>query len=249
MKAYYPPELQETSARYAELPMEPLLVTAHVNNAVYIPDPLFLDGILGAAVVRERCGSSLINMDGLIDCSPVVPVPIKALWHNKDGFPLMASTAFKAEGYVESDVYYHHKRHQPGTFTKRTRSGQPFSVKASDGRWMDRQRPLTVQVVERLTCRVIGNPDEIQRLLLAVDHIGKERSRGLGRVSSWSIEEVDEFRLVEDGRLQANVPYEAATELALNLEDNLTLGAWTTPRWQRGLHTLMYPIGTRLKAS
>lgn len=245
MQPFFPPELEQRRAQYAALEgaMQPLMVTAQLDGPAYLPDPLYLDSLLAAAVVREVYESSLIP-DVPLHHSPVVPMPLQTLWRDERGYPFTACTAFQPDGHIESDVYYHHKRHHPGTFTKRAKTGQPFSVKSTDGRWMDRQRPLTTQVVERLICTAVGDFDEICRLLVQVTHIGKERSRGIGRVRQWNIVPASEFSLVQNGRLAANVPYAAARALGLKLPPQLTQGAWTAPRWQNGAYSLVHPVGT-----
>lgn len=238
--------LREVAARYEALPMRPLRVTLHLGTALYAPDAPMLDAILAGMVVRDAYHSGMIP-DVPADVSPLVPAPLKTLWTDDRGFPLFACTSLTPAGAEASDVYYHHKRHQPGKHTKRTKNGRPYGVNAQMGRFIDRQRALTTTVAERLTCTAIGNAQEIARLLKLLSAVGKERARGMGKILKSEIEEIDAFSFDQEGKLSRDLPFAALEPLGYReIAGNLTLGAWTPPYWRRDIHSLVVPRGTAL---
>ena len=67
-------------------------------------------------------------------------------------------------------------------------TGLPQTVSDSQGRWKAYWMPLPVTVTHSLTWHAQGDPEAVQNLLEPINSIGKKRSQGEGRISSWSIE-------------------------------------------------------------
>lgn len=172
------------------------------------------------------------------------------------GLPLYACTTLApAPGEPSApDVAYIHKRQQSGEFTA-TKSGV-LGISATNGRWMERRVPFPTTVCDRLQARVVGDPDEIARLLRAVSFIGKRRAIGYGEVRRWRIEAASGdsvFSPVTDGP-DGQGPVTTRTLPALAVADGL-LGAaipeglpapigWTPPQWKPALQWPGWPVGT-----
>ncbi|HQZ85624.1 MAG TPA: hypothetical protein PLB21_08380 [Actinomycetota bacterium] len=72
-----------------------------------------------------------------------------------------------------------------------TTTGLPQHIHDSKGRWKAYWMPLPVTVALSLTWHAIGDPEAVARLLEPITAIGKKRSQGEGRISSWRVDVVD----------------------------------------------------------
>lgn len=247
MKKVIPPEFQGVQGLAGEA--VPLRVSCVMESPPIIYDLPHLDGILAAAMVRAAYHSSLIP--GLQDDeAPEIPIPLQVLWRDSRGFPLYACTPLSPVGEAVQDIVYYHKRKQPGRWTVRSRNGNPWSAQATAGRWMDRQVPRPTIINPEWTCTCLGDPDQIRSLLASVSSVGKKRTSGNGAVLHWDVQPAEAFSLHDGQRLLTNVPVQAVKEAALldvALEEHITLGAWTAPRWNNKLYLPVHPAGTKVK--
>lgn len=228
----YPP-LSPYGERYANLPLEPLTITARMvpGSPLAGYDALCLDNLLARAVVMEATAG--MGLPGSV--MPYrLPVPLQVLWHSDEGLPLYAATPMHPDGQSVSDVHYWHKRRQSGRWTA-GRKGQ-FNIAPTDGRWTERRVPLPTTLARAWVANVVGNGEEILRLLRLIHHIGKRRANGYGEVEIWQVRSGPGFGLVVDGRLTRSVP-EAAQPLLGDARpgDLPTPVAWTPPQWLPGL--------------
>lgn len=236
------PLLQPYIDRYEGLQGEPLCITLYLRPGGRIAgyDPLNLDNLLARCVVDEAtAGMGLPNEPGAYR----LPVPLKCLWRSQQGYPLWAATPFYPVSDCVADVAYWHKRAQSGQFT-RTKSGR-FSIRATQGRWMERRVPLPTQVCDIWQATCIGDAAEIARLLQPLSHVGKRRSSGFGEVLRWEVGP-GAFVLVRDGRLTRAMPALALPELVpgrLPVEQPAPVG-WTPPQWKPSLFAAGWWPGT-----
>lgn len=255
--------LMPYAERYAALPMEPLRVTLELvpNTRVVSYDPINLDNLLARMVLEDATGGD----STMPDTHQVyrLPAPLQALWTSEEGLPLYACTALSPGGHTISDVAYIHKRAQTGHFTA-VKNGV-MGISTTNGRWMDRRIPFPTAVViddDFLRARLpayysvgatphcwfsdmIGNPEEIARLLLNVTFCGKRRAIGFGEVKAWHLDPIDSFPLEEDGCLTRILPEAALALLNGSLPEGLPIPiGWTPPQWKPSLHWLGWPAGT-----
>lgn len=248
------PALAAHAARYAELEMEPLRVTAvlRANAQVAHYDYPHLENVLAWAVVQEATtGRGLPPREG---AAYRLPLPLRPLWRSPDGWPLWASTPLLPIGDQATDVIYWHKRLFPGRWSGGKRG--KFVPNPTAGRWMERRTPLPTILCRHWQATCIGNAAEIARLLSAVTHLGKKRGIGLGEVEQWQIESAAEFTLVREGLLLRPLPQAAWGELLPGEEepDEIpTPVGWTPPQWLPGLWLDGWregtPVATRASAS
>lgn len=237
----YPP-LQSYVDRYDGLQGESLCITLELVPGSHLAgyDPLQFDNLLARAVVDEATsGRGLPPEPGAYR----LPVPLRCLWRSPEGYPLWAATPFFPVGEAIADVAYWHKRAQTGQFT-RTKSGR-FSIRATQGRYMERRVPLPTKLCECWQAWCIGDRQEIVRLLRPVVHVGKKRSAGFGEVRAWRID-AGEFALIRAGRLTRPMPALALPDLLPGLcpaEAPAPVG-WTPPQWKPSLFALGWWPGT-----
>lgn len=204
--------------RYAAMPMQPLIVDALMVTP-YVP-PVHLDGLLSQAVLTaHQCAPKFGDV-----C--VVPLPIKMLWVSPKGFPLWAvSDMLEVDESVICREYWH-KRYP----SHRADFGEKLNAVTTAGRWKEYRVPLDGRRVNVLRSIVLGNKDEIERLLEFVTHIGKKGAAGYGRVAQW---QVSGFVAdgVEDLILSSKavpIDCEQAPKQTGKLSPSI---AWTPPYW------------------
>lgn len=204
-----------------------------LNNRVVSFDPLFMDNILAAAVVRQATeGKGLPrNVDALYD----IPLPLRCLWRDDEGRPLWAASCLLPVGSVEIDRDYLHKRHQSGRYTY-TKKGT-FNIDPQRGRWMDRRFVVKSTVCDTLEAYAIGDPDKVADLLREIFQLGKHRNAGYGHIDRWTVEPMtvtDIDVVVRNGRLIRPIPEAAAEALGITLCDDPGFASWTVPYWHGG---------------
>lgn len=202
-------------------------------------DPVNLDNLLARSVVDTvTAGAGLAPTAEAYD----LPVPLRCLWRSDEGFPLWAATPFRPVGPSERDVAYWHKRAQLGEWTA-TKSGS-FGISATKGRWMERRVPLPTIVAEAFAADAIGDPDAILALLEPLTFIGKRRTNGFGEVQSWSIEPLDHFALIVDGKTTRPLPADAVELLGdwRPIHPPSPVG-WTPPQWKPSLFRIGWWTG------
>lgn len=228
------PALEPYAERYADMAMEPLSIVLTLKGPSQLAgyDPLNLDNLLARCVVDIATywhGLPPEHDDGYD-----LPVPLKCLWRDANGFPLWAATPFYPVDESYPDVFYWHKRNMSGRFTGNKRGS--FAITSTKGRYMERRTPLPTKVCRKWRAVCIGNAAEIGALLAPLAHVGKKRSIGFGEVDHWEVEPADEFTLLRDGHLIRSFPA-MAIEL---LEGQVPAGApasvgWTPPQWKPSL--------------
>lgn len=77
--------------------------------------------------------------------------------------------------------------------TEHTATKLPQHLPSEKGRWKAYYMPLPVSVCSSLSWHAYGDPGAITALLGNIVSIGKKRSQGEGRVTSWKVEAIDEL--------------------------------------------------------
>ncbi len=242
--------------RYAGMSFEPLCVVLELVPGSRLAgyDALNLDNLLARAVVDEATqGRGLPNTPEAYE----LPVPLQCLWRSPDGFPLWAATPFAPVGLSVKDIAYWHKRVQSGRWTGTKRG--TFSIRSTQGRWMERRVPLPNLLAGEFSATCVGNAEEMSRLLTPFANVGKRRSCGFGeirrwriRVASWPLaangERAPEWMLVEHGLLTRSLPGLALGLLPIGqVPEGLPAPVgWTPPQWKPSLFAPGWWAGTRV---
>lgn len=229
-------ELDRFTARFAQCNYEPLRVTFHLrpNSRITNYDPIHLDGLLARAVVEIATEGRLLadSEDGYW-----IPLPLKMLWSNENGYPLWAASVMYPVGEHVDDIYVRHKRNSEGWLHNKPK------LRTRNGPWMERRLPTPMQVCDRYEARAIGNIDAISNLLSFFTHIGKLR---LGRVNKITVEPASYTAndiLIKDGKMIKPVP--SRSEL-VQWSENPSLVGWTPPFWKPSLFEIGWRAGTNV---
>ncbi len=228
------PALVPYAERYAALEHVPLRVVCQLVPGGRLAgyDPLNLDNLLARLVVDEATAGLGLPTSA----EPYrLPVPLACLWQEpRSGLPLWAATQFRPAAAHVKDVSYWHKRVQSGLWTGTARG--TFTIAPQHGRWMERRVPLPTIVSDVWEAEAIGDPHEVARLLAGARFIGKRRTNGFGEVRRWTVEPLDEFRLVGAGRLLRPLPAAAVKLLGEQMpEGEPAPVGWTPPQWKPDL--------------
>jgi len=220
--------------RVAGLEMTPLRVEVDLADSVVTYDGLHFDAILSYAVVEEVTrGAMLPPQSPYIE----IPLPLAVLWRNRNNVPLYASTDLMPSGSSVSAVRYWHKRGLEPDMSHR-------SIRLGKGKHKERRVPMPTINAQTLAADVMGNAEEIARLLNAISTIGKKRNSA-GAVLRWRIYEITRFQLVDNAGV-ARRPIPAMYYLERG--NVLTLGggqhiAFSPPYWHPATRDMCIPTG------
>lgn len=167
--------------------MIPLIVTAHLASPYSTSDPWSpaLDGILAYWATRERLGEEefALGMTGhreLVEVDlPLARVDAGDTWWWACSSPLV-------DAVQQFDSYTHRRFDDaaaltatPETVRRVLTAGGPYKIY--------RTRHVRV-VAPSVRWHVIGDADEIQRLLARCHNIGAGHTRGWGQVREWTVD-------------------------------------------------------------
>lgn len=244
MNTYIP--LQLYADLYPALEMSPLVITCTLAafSQVITYQHIHFDNLLASTVVQEAQHDCYWEWE---DEAKPLPVPLKVLWESNSGLPLYASSSMYPVGDVFNDVTYFHKRVPTGEWSRTNKSGK-VQLSPVRGRYMERRIPFRTSIIHKLQARVIGNADEIARLLEKITHIGKKRSAGYGEVCEWEITEAklrDVDCLVKNGKLARPIPAWCTESLKIDINAPMVMVGWSPPQWNPAGFEMGWPFGTK----
>jgi hypothetical protein len=229
----------EHAKRYAGLEKVPLRIEAHTADAVVTYQGLHLDSILTHPVVMEAT-----NGAGLPNNHPYepIPLPIERLWTSPDGVPVWAATDLVPKGEAAKATRYWHRRAIRQDMTLR-------NIRVSEGQHKELRSPMPTVNAEAWIADVIGNAEEITRLLAYVSAIGKKRGTA-GAILKWVVYEIQSFDLrTPSGAYRRAMPFELLLAED-NRRDPFTLPlqqiAVSPPYWHHNTQMMAIPAGTVL---
>lgn len=227
-------EMRAIGEQYAALDMRPLRITAEMSDPVAYYHPVHIDGILASRVVEEVTRGAGVppSQDWYY-----TPLPLEVVWHNADGVPLWTCTDLAPDIQWEQEIVYLHRRAPDPIMTRK-------NLDVGSGRHKEKRTPLPTIVAESLTCDVVGNAQEIARLLLGVTAIGKKRTV-LGSVATWSIEPINRFTFVDDQNY-ARRPIPLGY---LDVFQDAKAMAYSAPYWHMATRMLCVPPGAYVEPS
>ena len=166
--------------------MRPILVIAHLVNGYVSTDPYgpTLDGLLAAALMRERLGdeyelsamrpSAMTAVEGL----PLLRVEHEGLWW-------YACSAPTAEVALRERKHFHRRFDDHAAVDL-----LPAVKRVADtaGPYKAYRLSRIRTVTPALTWHAVGDADEVRRLLNRVPAIGGARGSGHGEVAEWIVE-------------------------------------------------------------
>lgn len=230
------PEFDQHRQRYAGLKLEPLQITA-----VYKPgasrvnyQPQALDNLLANQVMRQAGFDSLPDHQDCYD----IPLPLKCLWRNANGWPLWAASYFWPDSETYQWSLVQHKRAITGQWSEGRGKDKTLSLNKHAGKHKEKRIPVPVETsaTGRYTATAIGNFETVCELLENVTQLSGRRGIGMGEIDYFEISVVEYVNpLITGDKLARAIPL-AAAEL-LPPHTRITTGyvpsvGWTPPQWK-----------------
>lgn len=167
--------------------MQPLVVRARLRNGYVARDPWSpsLDGIIAAAVMRERIGMDAMVVNGAraVDMTPVEGLPLEVVRDGEHWWYAASSPA--AVGIVGRERRHFHRRFDDQL--ERHLVGDIKRVQTSAGPYKNARLFDTRVICRGLEWHAIGDGAEMRRLLSGVAQIGARRGVGYGEVTEWIV--------------------------------------------------------------
>ena len=174
--------------------MMPLRVTAQLPHGVCSGTPwgISLDGLLASVLWHRRKATAATRGEALTYDPLAVPedleLPLARCelgqpWHWMCTFAHTHPATVQPEPRMRSSRTDH-------ADLQRLAPSVPSTVSDTRGHYRKRLIPAVATVTPTATWRAVGDPDRIAELLAEVTEIGKYRTSGEGRVTSWTVEPV-----------------------------------------------------------
>jgi len=231
----FPPEryhsLVDREAAYRALPKEPLRITLRMGSPFAVTGHLPLDGLLHALVKRDLGRSEFFKMAaaaeraGLDEFTHDVPLPLEEVMAGERRY--YASSFGSWEG-VESITRWRKRwcEEHDGLvdFGKRQEK-----IDIKHGHFKAYDMPLVIHSAPEIIFHVLGNGEEMERLLAGAGFIGKKRSQGYGRVRQVKIEAVaEDWSCWREGKPTRALPVDEVGQFQL---DALAYTGYRPPYW------------------
>lgn len=209
--------------------MTPLVIRATLSGAVMLPShPLALDALLMAAWATRENLPPLSFRDGEQCAIP------------KDAVPLMQSECGRI--YLCSDSQYEVEAHEKRYVNRRFPMAEAQALGApsvkrinpSAGATKGHRVPTTTMHLQHdeMFWYAMGDACAVRDLIALVSHLGKKRSVGIGRVRSWTVDDVEPwegFPVLRDGRPMRSLPLDWPGLDSYRVEQRVL----TPPYWER----------------
>lgn len=178
---------------------QPLRITATLRHGIAHASPwtVALDGLLASQLWAQHKRSQPPGPAALDAANPPdLNLPLARCTADPTWWHWAATSGWPNHAIDDPEIHYWGTR-LDHRHTELTAAGPlPQTLSDSQGRWKAYHMPLPVTVAHSLTWHAVGDAEAIQQLLEPLTSIGKKRSQGEGRISSWHIEpapELDEF--------------------------------------------------------
>lgn len=204
--------------------MTPLIITATLASPICLPSgSLHLDGLLAAAVARR---------DGIppaLDLSMMQTIEIPVEREPQGRFHLCSSSVCEVE---VSELQYTNRRAPIEQYcTLGAKKIRTVQINLGANKSYRIPRYVSHMKHDQIMWFALGDGAEIRQLLTTcIHHLGKRRGAGLGRVTSWTVEECepcDGFPVVRDGKPLRPLP----TDWPGVTDSKLGLCTTTFPYW------------------
>lgn len=229
-------EFDQHRQRYAGLKLEPLQVTA-----VYQPgasrvnyQPQALDNLLANRVMKQ---AGLDELPDNPDCYDI-PLPLKCLWRNSDGWPLWAASYFWPESETHQWSMVQHKRAITGQWSAGRGKDKKLALNKASGKHKEKRIPVPAETsaTGRYTAYAIGHFETVCELLETVTQLSGRRGIGMGEIAYFEVAAVPHAPVLVNGsKLSRAIPLGAAELLPPHIriiDAYVPSVGWTPPQWK-----------------
>lgn len=208
----------------------PLRIECDLAEEVVNVNGIHFDAILSYAVVEKQTQGDMVSGSEYVR----VPLPLCAHWENQSGVPLWASTDLQPKEDVTTSTRYWHRRSLEPVMSRK-------NLRKTAGPYKERRVPMPTIVNATLVADVIGNADEIARLLKPITSIGKKRT---GFVIAWRIYQIKSFTMIDDeGNARRPIPVMSLESWELNRASAI---GYSPPYWHPATRQMCIPSGAKV---
>lgn len=242
------PEFDAHRQRYAGLKLKPLQVTAVYKSGVSRVNyqPQALDNLLADRVMKQA------GLDGLPDDPDCydIPLPLKCLWRNNDGWPLWAASYFWPESKTHQWSIVQHKRAITGQWSAGRGKDKKLALNKASGKHKEKRIPVPAEtsVTGRYIASAIGHFETICELLENVVQLSGRRNIGMGEIDYFEVSEVEYVDVLTIGdKLARPIPLGAAELLPKHIrivDAYVPSVGWTPPQWKPTLFSAGWFAGS-----
>ncbi len=165
--------------------MKPIAITAVLYSGFVSSDPWSpaIDGILAYWHMREKLGPDEFSIRQGHDyqMEPVDDLPLEKIVHGGAWWYAASSPIYKAQATVQRHL---HRRFDQTHAEKYLPEGSK-KIMTKAGAYKNARMVASQIITNRVTWHVIGDREEIERLLKQCHHIGGRVGAGFGRVRGW----------------------------------------------------------------
>lgn len=172
--------------------MRPLKITARLVNGFVASDPWSpsIDGIIAAAVMRERLGEDYVYSGARpSQMQPVEGLPLARVEH---GDLWWYAASFPIYEVVAREHFNFHRRFDDRYAVDMLPHVKKVGISA--GSYKNCRLRETRMITREIVWHVIGDAAEIRRLLGSISAVGGSRGRGRGEVAEWSVTDEGDAR-------------------------------------------------------
>lgn len=217
--------------------MKPLKITFHMMTPISLGHPwMHFDGLLMHLKAREALGEDYYVLPSKDPKELGVEIPVAKLERN--GFQVYRASVsfFDVDVLAVTTIYKRFYEKDAGTLIAR-------KIDLARGLYRSYMMRLPYIPARRVYFYAYGDPGEIDRLLSALEGLGKKVSIGFGRFREYVIEEVDEdASVVYNGVAMRPIP-----AAMLRYADRAMMLAYKPPYWDKRNVALCAPPGARVE--
>ncbi len=164
--------------------MEPLIITAHLQCGIVGDPSLPFDGLLSALVMRDAYGPQVATHPGEL-ARPMLDLPLERAEADKPTWFYAASWARWPALRTEGTDHWSKRLDLALIDYLRPQTAR---IDVAGGRYRSYHMPVFYRHALAVSWCVVGDGDEIARLLPHLPGLGKKTSQGWGAVLRWEIE-------------------------------------------------------------
>jgi hypothetical protein len=203
-----------TFKRLPDSAFEPLRITAWLECPVVCDRYLPIDGVLYSIAMREKYGCQEFTQSGS-DHEPRVTgvqLPLKRVDGHLPSW-YYASSFAQWDGEVAEGIDHWNKRVDESLCYLVDFRGRRGKIDTKSGPYKGYHMPIFYRHSLAVRWYVVGEPQEVRKLLRFAGYLGKKTSQGWGAVSKWEVEPHSEDWSVHgpDGKLMRAVPAASGT--------------------------------------
>lgn len=187
---------------------EPLQISFVLEGELYYDpqEPPMLDGILSWLLLpfKKQGEERKLEKDGQVD-EITLPLAIG----ERNGVRLWKASALFPDHVLTDGLRYWRKRGRTQYMHLLHKS-----ICTTNGACRDYNVPMPVISTNRLICWCVGNKALLKKELRRLKYIGKKRSQGVGRVSSYTVDHIEkDYSWTKDGMATRWLPDENGNRL------------------------------------